>query len=789
MFNKKLLCGFFCMSSVTKFTSFENCNSLQQFNEALELVKIKVCPETNDYFFVYSIGNENLYSYNFQQKFDILRKKLAQSTPKKELTETTNRVNNIFKMEKKFIQDKRYEHIQLRIKWIEQRVKSSLEKIFSQDVSLDQKAMIGVFEYAFLKGPIELLNGDNGWAFLKKLEKQEKEFIELQETACEAICKKDPKKFVKAIFDMFITRDELFPSKDDFYNKDAYLYKIFTEYVDYAYFSKDCSIVEKVQKDHTELFIKSLLPEQLRSQDFSQSIKTLKEKPIHRHLFDTFTEQLKIDKDLSILDFLAERPADQYFPVIKELIEKGLPITPRALFNCLRVSNDKSLNLFLSTPNAKDLVKGSSEVLLKELVFSNDVIAAEKLHSCGLDLSSALTLLESSMGNFQCEMVEWLLKKGVTTSEQNVYERLLNQAVLYKNLKIISLIADKLGDENIKRIPYPDLLKINNSNAESLLQGFILCSPLESVFELVKSKNLESYMKDLLKLTPLLVRFPKQIFRENLHETFKDLNKYIESSWIYAKGNFELIEKLKGELELLTWQEMLGWIANDRYDRLAKKNNSYRRSFDEGRNEISRTPIFFNSFATDLRGYYEPSLKYLFKLQSDHELDIEISNNQYIYTYQIPKTNENIEMTTLAFDFIPLPPRPRESTNENSWIARWNHTPKESFAALKPHIDELHKEIVDYDLKTGNPSELIEKIARCYWLIATMCQMERGTPHNAMIWLNLVFSYHNLPYPIPSLNYFFLDNIALVLPLEEFIKRFKTFLERTPNLWKGQEPG
>lgn len=55
----------------------------------------------------------------------------------------------------------------------------------------------------------------------------------------------------------------------------------------------------------------------------------------------------------------------------------------------------------------------------------------------------------------------------------------------------------------------------------------------------------------------------------------------------------------------------------------------------------------------------------------------------------------------------------------------------------------------------------------------------RGTPHNALMLLNLIYKHHGLPPPVPTLNNFFLDNTMLMLPYEKAVKDWSTYFEPT----------
>lgn len=516
--------------------------------------------------------------------------------------------------------------------------------------------------------------------------------------------------------------------------------------------------------------LKGLLPENSQIFDFSESTKVLKEPEKSRNLLNHFRAALNLERPISFFGWLSERFSPEYYPIIKELVEKGVPITKEALLNSVRVYNYPVLELFLNSNDIKGLVKENSESLLEQIVYTNDFKAAELLFEKGLDLSSALSLLMSNMENCQYEIVEWLLEKGVKTSDQKIYDVVLAEAIKTNNLRIIQTIVEKLGDETIKKVSFPDLLKVEDSNAEQLLKGYILCSPLQDVVNLAKKLKLEKHLSKLLPYAPLFVRFPKFKFRESVDSKWRDMCKYISESWKYAAQNYDFIQSIQKEIRDLSLQDLLKKITEERYKNMSSKNESYLK---EG--VKTHTPFLwdsykgsdYNKYLPQIRSRYAPSLQYLCHLIYKKEIEFKFSNNTYTIRYKGSEEKINVEMTTLSFDAI----------SGDFVIGQWSHTPPDSVEALKPHLEDLHKEIIDFDLKPGLETKLTEKIANCYWLIATMCQKARGTPHNAMMWLNIVYTYHGLPFPIPKMNFYYLDNMALMLPVEEFVKRFNTFLE------------
>lgn len=722
------------------FGSFEkNCQSLEQFRQALE--NAKPIRTINDSI-KFVICSEELDYSDLNRKY----KQIERSNWKgkeKEIIDLFHQLGKLKRRSEERLQTE--EEIEEALDFFESiklKVQSDVEELRQNaeddppEVRENKMVMIEIFEHTFCTQLRENLGIGQVVDHY--------DYISWKNDAVEAIYNSDSKKLMNIVRNLNQKIIDAFPFEDKFYQCDPHKDKLVA-----------------IQKKKPEFFLNLLLPEEMCGHDLPVTLQVLRKNPIHYELMIDYFEALQNRPELTLVDFFTYLPGFCFYPAIQELMDAGMTFNCESIINCIHMPN-KALDLLIQAPHAKDLIKKHSKAILTELLYCNDISAAEKLYVKGLDLSSALFLLDKNMGNCEHEIVSWLIQKGMSSSDQQVYERILQLAVDNKNLTIIRVLSEKLGGPSITKISYPEILKIDSFNAEELLKGFILCSPLEEVYALSKALKLQDLAAELLKRASLFVRFPKEGFRKQLDEALKNTDTYVENSWKYAENNFQFIEKTKDELNKLSCQELLWKIATHRYNHMSTPDIEYLSE-----NRPYATPIESGFFRNPNRfpSRYEPALKYLLNRVADKEIELDIFNNHHLFTYSIPETKETIEMTMLHFNY-PL-----------SYIVQWIHSPPKNLPSLKPHVDKLHKEIIDYDLKEGSKAELVDKIAHCYWLIATMVQFSRGTPHNAMMWLNLVYAHHGLTPPIPKLEAFFLDNRALMLSVVEFAKHFKTFLE------------
>lgn len=377
--------------------------------------------------------------------------------------------------------------------------------------------------------------------------------------------------------------------------------------------------------------------------------------------------------------------------------------------------------------------------------------------------------------------------KGKTFDANNALK--ISKANFHLNLiKNISLAT--------LEFPYPEILGLPKevSQREDLFFKYALCSPLEDVIALMEPEDLAK-LPEFLKTLSLLVRLP-QGFRGAIDKEFWNFEEYAKSSRNYAKGNLEFI---KGELDFISKQEnlsnytlkgLLGRIVNSR-----KQNNpSLIDDYLEFKIDMPANLPAQNY--TVLADRYLPCSKFLIDSINSYSNNPESSKNMkvtlsdIIFTYPIDK--EDIPITTIVFQqniytrsFIF-----NNQTDEEKLLdflldtvheMVWMHPKRNSILKCQDRREKLHKQIFEYKLDLNDQQHLKDfyaLVAEHYWLMSTLCETFRGTPHNSMVTLNEIYLYHELPPPIPKLGYYFLDNVMLVMPVNEAIAKWHTFFEK-----------
>jgi len=322
---------------------------------------------------------------------------------------------------------------------------------------------------------------------------------------------------------------------------------------------------------------------------------------------------------------------------------------------------------------------------------------------------------------------------------------------------------------------------------------------MEELSQLVAAHpDYASTFREVLEILPLLVRFPTiEFFREMKNDPSKSVAGYVSGSGWYVGENQELLRTLVAELPNMTRDQFLSKVMEDRVSRLPEDKKEEKRLYGtkqiKNPNDGHRTP-WINGLAKSAPSpnRYSWSLRHLIPLCQDQEgeswqkpdpssVDLvspdtpsiprvyggqafwQPNSLQYYYTYEDDEGEHRLPTTHISPTF--------------DWI--W-HTSPDTIEELQSHLETLHKEIVDFDLDIGDPKslgEFNEKVARGYWLISTLCETHRGTPHNAMMWLNAICEHHHLPPPIPKLDHFFLDTTMVVSPLEEVIEKWTSYFE------------
>lgn len=452
------------------------------------------------------------------------------------------------------------------------------------------------------------------------------------------------------------------------------------------------------------------------------------------------------------------------YPYIQNLLER-IPLEehgvffPELLSALMQIEDPHLAELFLN--QYPDIAKSCSKELLNQTITSNRFWFLNWLMKNGLkiDLSESEALLAVASKNHHLPMIKLLWTLANPSQPESNY------------LKTLHL----------------DLIK-SESKRIAKLMNYALFSPLQEIIDLVG--EYPSYATALRRVLPLLgvvVRFPNLGFAEEANSNaLNSPENYMKNTLAYARENRRFIMQTAKELKSLTRTQLLKKIIQNRFERNPHLPKEYGESQINNPN-LTVTPFYASSFAMNefsntlsatllpirytwcLRHLVEES--YDFEEQTWHKPavhSLELNNKRGLqYYYEFSDAKGDHRLTTTRID--------------RSW--KWmHHTSPLTIKKLKKHLNSLQEELLLYPLDLGNEENVkvfFEKVARGYWLIATLCEFHRGTPHNAMIWLNCIYNHHNLPTPIPKLDHFFLDNTMIVLPLEKVIEKWSSFFEPT----------
>lgn len=372
--------------------------------------------------------------------------------------------------------------------------------------------------------------------------------------------------------------------------------------------------------------------------------------------------------------------------------------------------------------------------------------------------------------------IEWVLHNGIEfdQNELEILQNLCAKTFRLRNMKAIEQYA--LRHQITLSVPSQSRLKIESLKGEKEIIKFMfniaLNSPLEDFYEIIiQYPFLEQFQSEVLQLVSLVVRFPHRDWYADMKKS-NDLSSFNEGSFAYAQENLKVIEYLKSKITSFNRAEILDAIMTDRCARFEK----HSPDFDYKKVGYNKKQIDFpNPMETPFLGRYFWSKRHLMSLINNKKnpliknLNLDWIGNEIQFFY----FDENLKRYSLNriewYGYV--------DANRNNYTAHWYHTSADQIRDLQEHLEILHKDIVDFKLDSKNRKDFDSKVARCYWLMATLCETRRGTPHNVMIWLNLIYAHHQLPAPIPRLEHFFLDNTALNMPFDLFIEQWQSFFE------------
>lgn len=460
--------------------------------------------------------------------------------------------------------------------------------------------------------------------------------------------------------------------------------------------------------------------------------------------------------------------------ILNELVDSGHKINKGLLIWLFRSSHYPMIEHTLKKCS-DEFLRTNAEEILKECKYMDDPQIGELLSRRYKNYAAhcPVALLEDAVDQGQIIFVEWVFKNGIrlevedlnklhTKSFKKSYLKIIKMIEAYCKAKKTEFKVDmELGIESIKE------------KKELFKKAFqiALHSPLTEVYEYAKGRQkIKDVLPEALELISLVVRFPREEwFRYATGEKHAD---FYEKSFEYAQENLTFINQILPEIKTLSRAELLDAIIKYRCDKF-KPDDAFHAAVGYKKKQIIEPSIYHT--CVDKR--YGWSKRHLVPLLIDIDTPFDGNSicryeSHIFYYYTDEDSGKKYPLTELRW-------KARETLITDD-APFWYHSSSETIAALQNHLEKLHKEIVHFnlDVKDSKSKNLFDaKVARVYWLMATLCEMWRGTPHNVMMWLNIIYKHHGLPPPIPKIEHFFLDNTALMLPYEMFIKRWETFFE------------
>lgn len=484
----------------------------------------------------------------------------------------------------------------------------------------------------------------------------------------------------------------------------------------------------------------------------------------------------------------------------KKLVLKGLPITVEFFKECLLKQNLPLIKFILSQVDWS-WMKKHAELILATLSETLDPTTAKMIFSAfpGFGRFCPLSRLKEAVTEGRTEFVVWMLHHGIEIDPLDVQSligvaRSSNDLVLIKSLCNYAQGLKEQPKSFYINYSYPEILGLDSEIAltefsddprpelSKILFRYALNSPLNEVYELVeKYPVFKEVLPDVMSKISLLVRLPKY-YRHEIRSNFENIDYYSETSDKYASENLDYINQTLPKLNKMSREELLDDIVKNRFSRFKHLDTDYaKKTIDERSN--TRTNILRREGYLSDDPYAPRPLRYygclthlttsFYSKPVEKSHSVNITDSGLTFTYPLPTKEgvKKIPLTDMRVANVPL------------GSIFWVHTSPKSISLLQDRANVLHRELLDYKLNVHDQENLdkfYEKVAEAYWLTATLCERIRGTPHNAMMYLNIIYAHHGLPPPIPKLDYFYPDNLMLMRPIEVAKRDWKKYFESPP---------
>lgn len=395
------------------------------------------------------------------------------------------------------------------------------------------------------------------------------------------------------------------------------------------------------------------------------------------------------------------------------------------------------------------------------------------------------TLIASSVQNSQHWFIDWLDKNGrplkKDEAEQLISEYAPYQIPLRKHLCQIAEIDESIGFAL-------DFLKDEKDRLQKLRE-ISLFSPLESIYAFVADHpEFAPALSSVVQESSLFVKFPHQRIAADLYS-----ETYFTNTIDYALRNLEDIDTLREEVADLSRAETLDMIVEYRFERNAPLSREYQEKAKDSPIQYV-TPLYNLKKKTDFSNENQHPvtadihfIRYSWCLRHLAKECLDSESNRWHAPEGSAALQPKLGMHNCLWFSYPLQEEDGtfQSLPTTTFNDEWKimqHTSPETIQRLEEHVEELHDYLFHFDLDPADEEQLkyfYQMTARAYWLISTLCEYHRGTPHNAMMYLNLIYQHHHLPSPVPKMDHYFLDNSMLVTPIEKAIQDWETYFEPT----------
>lgn len=472
-------------------------------------------------------------------------------------------------------------------------------------------------------------------------------------------------------------------------------------------------------------------------------------------------------------------------PRFQRLVERGYPITANTIAQAFYSCNYSAIEFVLK--NTKDeVLLNNAEALLKLVKDLEEPRIAQMLIQRFPQIFSQVNifeLLSQAIPLGHSFFVEWALANGVKLTDEQL-RKLVSSAELTFNLHFIKMLHTIISQRTASPSEYLKILGLEFLTPSEVTDFIATCaivSPIEDIYELARHypKMMARCLPEVLGLAALAVRFPNLESYWELNDSCKSIGEYLKNSLAYAKENLKFVRDESPKFSNSTRDEFLNAVIANRFQRRPNLDLAYeRKQIDHPTSSFTRLQAFrgrqISTFNRATNRYWWSKRHFAGLVFNQGMPPKKVLNSYNSVNISEPV---NINYCYSAKDASGQSKRHILTTFSNLDV--WIHTEPGVIKALQPHLEELEREILDFPLNSTNRKEFMAKVATGYWLIATLCETHRGTPHNAMIWLNKVYYHHGLPPPIPKQEHFFLDNTMLMLPLEKVIADWETYFEPT----------